>query len=278
MELEEAATGNNTGKNGNPGGQLETGNNTGKTGNPSGQTKLDDNRKRGLPESAEKSAPAPPTKKTYADKMKVNDGRVRVTVCKLVSGDVENLTQMETDKLVDQITLDSWDLAEPIRIHKSGLYGGRATVVCADETAVKWIKELVPKIDKTWSAFKPGEGFDQAEFGGLIPAEITRIRTVAQVANKIGQNLNGAKIRVISAFQARTKEADKKAGRNRDGQYVRIGMSREAAERLLSMGGIVWLGPFKVTFKLKRHAAPAALDLEDDLINLGINSPRDGNL
>ena len=55
-------------------------------------------------------------------------------------------------------------------------------------------------------------------------------------------------------------------------------MSREAAEQLLSMGGIVWLGPFKVTFKLKRHAAPPALDLEDDLINLGINSPRDGNL
>ncbi len=125
------------------------------------------------------------------------------------------------------------------------------------------------------SAFKPGEGLDQAEFGGLIPAEITRTRTPQQVAQKIGQNLGGAKIRLISAFKARLSKEDIAEGRPKDGTYIRIGMSRMAADMLVGMRGIVWLGPFKVTLKLKRKAAPPGL--EKDLDDLRINSPRDGN-
>ncbi len=137
--------------------------NTGETGNPAEVESTDGDKsedktastgdlrgaKRGLPVSAEKSAPAPPKKRSYADQARLNDSRIVVTVCKLKDGEVENLSHHETDNLVDRITEESWDLAEPIRIHKTALIGGRASVHCADEQAVKWIKELVPKIDTT---------------------------------------------------------------------------------------------------------------------------------
>ena len=238
----------------------------------------DQMRKRSLPQSAEKATAgdAPPSKKSYADRAKVNDGRIRVTVCITKDDDVVNLNKEEVDKLVDRITLESWDLPEVIRIHKTGLYGGRATVFCADQAAVRWIKELVPKIDPNWTAFKPGEGAELAEYGGLIPNEIVRMRTIGQVADKIGQNLGGAKVRLVSTVAAKTSETDRLAGIVKDGQYIRIGLDTKAAERLEGMNRIVWLGPFKVTFRLRRKAAPPATDdIEMDLQDMQLKSPED---
>ncbi len=80
---------------------------------------------RSLPKSAEKATAgdAPPPKKSYADRARVNDGRIRVTVCRIEDDDIVNLNKEEVDKLVNRITLESWDLPEIIQIHKNGLYG-----------------------------------------------------------------------------------------------------------------------------------------------------------
>ena len=139
---------------------------------------------------------------------------------------------------------------------------------------MKWIKELVPKIDPKWTAFKPGEGAELAEYGGLIPIDV-RMRTIGQVIDKIGQNLGGAKVRLVSTVVAKTSDSDRKAGIVKDGQYIRIGLDAKTAERLEGMNELVKLGPwpFKVMFRLRRKAAPPVT--EDIEMNMQLKSQED---